>query len=447
MVNHSPQTNEAPYRSKSILRPRGHTHNSYWRHICAKVEVQLTLGGENDKLKSKCTLQQTSIMASPPDRKVLEYGPKENNLYTYIAFPIGPKTETADYISEPSGPTLWHHRLAHASYHTIDNMRKLQTAENFSPGGVHHGLNPRCLNCPYGKQTQAPFQKIEKLPEQIGDLIVSDLCSPFKTSIGNFRYFITWIKAKTCFTNIDFIRNKECSTITASFKNYMAWLLRQKNANVKRIRNNNGSKYTGREFQDICAKFSIIHETTLPHTPEHNGIAQRYNWTLQEGALTIQHDARLSSRFWVSAIHTTNFIKNRILHSCLGTSPYQAFWGTKPRIDWLRIYGSKCWALIPKATRTKNQFRSLEGMFVGYYNNLKAYRIWIPKTNTVLKARDVIFNESNHIKRVTIHTTDNDDLPDLWTKTLNSTFTQTTKPSHTITHNHTDKTTTKPLND
>ena len=86
-------------------------------------------------------------------------------------------------------------------------------------------------------------------------------------------------------------------------------------------------------------------------------------------------------------------------------------------------------------------------MFVGYYNNLKAYRIWIPKTNTVLKARDVIFNESNHIKRVTIHTTDNDDLPDLWTKTLNSTFTQTTKPSHTITHNHTDKTTTKPLND
>ena len=129
-------------RIRSTLGPRGHTHNSYRRHICAKVEVQLTLGGENDKLKSKCILQQTSIMASPPDRKVLEYGPKENNLYTYIAFPIGPKTKTADYISEPSGPTLWHHRLAHTSYHTIDNMRKLQTAENFSPGGVHHGLNP-----------------------------------------------------------------------------------------------------------------------------------------------------------------------------------------------------------------------------------------------------------------------------------------------------------------
>ena len=86
------------------------------------------------------------------DRKVLAYGPKENNLYTYIALPIGPKTKTADYTSEPSGPTLWHHRLAHTSYHTIDNMRKLQTAENFNPR-VHHGPNPQCLNYPYGKQT------------------------------------------------------------------------------------------------------------------------------------------------------------------------------------------------------------------------------------------------------------------------------------------------------
>ena len=64
-------------------------------------------------------------------------------------------------------------------------MRKLQTAENFSPG-VHHGPNLQCLNCPYGKQTWALFQKIEKLPEQISNLIVSNLCGPFETSIGNF---------------------------------------------------------------------------------------------------------------------------------------------------------------------------------------------------------------------------------------------------------------------
>ena len=65
---------------------------------------------------------------------------------------------------------------------------------------------------------------------------------------------------------------------------------------------------------------------------------------------------------------------------------------------------------------------------MGYYNNSKAYKFWVPRTNTVLKARDAIFDKANHIERVTIHGTDNDDLPDLWTQTLNTTFTKTNKP-------------------
>lgn len=84
---------------------------------------------------------------------------------------------------------------------------------------------------------------------------------------------------------------------------------------------------------------------------------------------------------------------------------------------------------------------------MGYYNNLKAYKIWIPRTNTVLKARDINFNESNHIKRGTIHATDNDDLPDLWTRTLNSTFTQMTKPSDVNAQNPAVEPRTRPPND
>ena len=45
---------------------------------------------------------------------------------------------------------------------------------------------------------------------------------------------------------------------------------------------------------------------------------------------------------------------------------------------------------------------------MGYYDNSKAYKIWIPRTKTILKARDAIFDESNHIERVTIHATDDD---------------------------------------
>jgi hypothetical protein len=55
-------------------------------------------------------------------RKIIVYRPKDNNLYSYIGYPIPPMNKTADYVSGPSEPMLWHHRLAHASHHMIENM-------------------------------------------------------------------------------------------------------------------------------------------------------------------------------------------------------------------------------------------------------------------------------------------------------------------------------------
>ena len=175
-----------------------------------------------------------------------------------------------------------------------------------------------------------------------------------------------------------------------------------------------------------------------PHTPEHNGIAERHNRTLQEGALTLRHEADLPGKFWVSAIHTVNFVKNRILHYRLGKSPYEAFWDKKPSVDWLRTYGCKCWALVPKATRKKGEYKSIEGVFVGYFDDSKAYKVWIPRTHTLMKARDVIFDESNHIERITIHATDDDDLPNLWTTDLPITTAISTPPVETHTWDNDD---------
>src|SRR3979490_2019581 len=109
----------------------------------------------------------------------------------------------------------------------------------------------------------------------------------------------------------------------------------------------------------IHAKSGIIHETTPPHTPEYNGITERYNRTLQEGALTLQHESNLSKKFWVTTIHTVNFVRTQVLHARIGKSPYQAFWGTKLNIDWLRTFSCKCWPLVPKVKWRKGDFRSI----------------------------------------------------------------------------------------
>ena len=71
--------------------------------------------------------------------------------------------------------------------------------------------------------------------------------------------------------------------------------------------------------------------------------------------------------------------------------------------------------MVPKPRRKKGEFKTTEGVFVRYYDDSKAYKVWIPRTYTLIRSRDVIFDETNHIEHTTIHGTDNDDLPSPWT--------------------------------
>ena len=101
---------------------------------------------------------------------------------------------------------------------------------------VHHGPIAQCADCPYGKQTRAPFRKTEELPVDIRDIIVSEVCGPFETSIAGYKYFILQMGMKSCFTTIDFLKDKICKTVTKSFEKYITWLLQQKKVDVKRER-------------------------------------------------------------------------------------------------------------------------------------------------------------------------------------------------------------------
>jgi hypothetical protein len=86
----------------------------------------------------------------------------------------------------------------------------------------------------------------------------------------------------------------------------------------------------------------------------------------------------------------------------------------KPRLDWLCTYGSRSWALVPKATRRKGNFKSVEGILVGYFDDSKAYKVWVPPTQMLIKARDVVFGKLRHVEHTTIHTTNDDNTPSLW---------------------------------
>ena len=130
------------------------------------------------------------------DGALITQGSKINNLFAFQAISSTEVTETAHHASETSTASLWHHRLAHTSYSTLGKMARMKTALGL-PANINFEQSTQCVDCPYGKQTRTPFRKVEGIPQNIGDIIASDLCGPFYTSIGGYKYFVTWIDLKT----------------------------------------------------------------------------------------------------------------------------------------------------------------------------------------------------------------------------------------------------------
>ena len=52
------------------------------------------------------------------------------------------------------------------------------------------------------------------------------------------------------------------------FITYKTEVKNQLNKNIKILKFDRGREYESNEFNELCAKFGIIHQTTAPHTPQ-----------------------------------------------------------------------------------------------------------------------------------------------------------------------------------
>ncbi|CAI7876277.1 unnamed protein product [Closterium sp. NIES-54] len=67
------------------------------------------------------------------------------------------------------------------------------------------------------------------------------------------------------------------------------------------------------EFEAVLKKEGIQHQLTVPNNPNQNGVAKRFNRTLEEGARTLLGHAGLHDPFWVTALRQVALVKNMVL--------------------------------------------------------------------------------------------------------------------------------------
>ena len=111
----------------------------------------------------------------------------------------------------------------------------------------------------------------------------------------------------------------------------------QANSKVSTLRSNNGGEFIA--FEDFLASQDILHQKSLPYTPQQNGVVERKNRTVKEMVQSTLHHAKLPSSFWGEAIATSVYLLNRSTTKALsGMTLEEAFSGRKPSLSSLRVW-------------------------------------------------------------------------------------------------------------
>ena len=93
---------------------------------------------------------------------------------------------------------------------------------------------------------------------------------------------------------------------------------------------------------------------------------------------TMIYDQDLPMHLWEEVARTAVYVQNRISHSALGfKTPKEMFTGKKPEVSHLKIFGCLVYIHVPKEKRTKLDPSGKKGIFVGYCEVSKAFRIYI----------------------------------------------------------------------
>ncbi|KAK9927639.1 hypothetical protein M0R45_024815 [Rubus argutus] len=211
------------------------------------------------------------------------------------------------------------------------------------------------------------------------------------TEAGN-RYFLTFIDDFSRMTWVYFLRQK--SEVFSIFKKFQVMVERQSGHQTKVLRSDRGGEYTSSEFHKFCQDIGLERQLTVSYTPQQNGVAERKNMTIVEMAKSMIHDKGMPQSFSGEAIHTAFYLMNR--HPTMavkGKTPFEAWSGRKPSVNHLKVFGSICFAHVPKELRQKLDESSERCVFVGYASHTKGYRLYNLKKKKVIICRDVLFNE------------------------------------------------------
>ena len=308
-------------------------------------------------------------------------------------------------VEKESKERLWHRRYGHLGEQNLQKLANKRLVGNFDYDVTKEiGF---CETCIGGKHHKSHFQSSESTrSKDLLDLVHSDVCGKMNAkSIGGAEYFLTFIDDSTRYVWVYPLKHK-----SEVFDRFLEWKVMVEKAsghNLKILRTDNGGEFTSNKFEEYLKSEGIRHESTIPKTPEQNGVAERLNRTLLETVRSMLIDSKLPHKFWAEALSTATYLRNRSPAKVIeGMTPYEAWTKEKPQAEHLRVFGCDAYSHVPKDERQKLDSKARKCIFLGYGKKTKGYRLYDPSRNKVIFSRDVKFNESERKEKTEINCDD-----------------------------------------
>ncbi|KRZ73630.1 Retrovirus-related Pol polyprotein from transposon TNT 1-94 [Trichinella papuae] len=131
----------------------------------------------------------------------------------------------------------------------------------------------------------------------------------------------------------------------------------------------------------------VAMRTSMPCTPEQNGVAERENTILVETGRSMLHSKSLPLA-WAEAVNIACHVLNRTGRTTLkGKSPMEFKRDPVPN-DHFHI---EYFVHVPKQRRRKWEKKSVSGRFMGCCGEKYGYRTWLPDINQIVTSRHVLF--------------------------------------------------------
>uniref|UniRef100_A0AAV1U9X3 Integrase catalytic domain-containing protein n=1 Tax=Peronospora matthiolae TaxID=2874970 RepID=A0AAV1U9X3_9STRA len=178
-------------------------------------------------------------------------------------------------------------------------------------------------------------------------------------------------------------------------KNHIIKIQTQFGTKIKFVRHDGAHEFATNSITTFYEDHGIEQQVTVPYAHQTNGTAERAIRTIVTIGRSLLHHAKLEKCFWAEAAMTAIYIKNRLPSPKIDhKTPFEIVYKSKPSVKHMRMFGCRAFILTPREKRLKWDPKAREGMFMGYEEASKAYRVYDIEADQVVISRDITFDES-----------------------------------------------------